>query len=47
MGALAVGTVISAWLFKKYPSQTQDHGVVMASQLRAEREEQQKNSGQV
>lgn len=47
MGALAVGTVISAWLFKKYPSQAQDHSVVMANQLRAEREEQQKNSAQV
>ncbi|KAL1854049.1 hypothetical protein Daus18300_011547 [Diaporthe australafricana] len=47
MGALAVGTVLSAWLFKKYPSQIQDHDVVMASQLRAEREEQQKSSGQV
>ncbi|KAK7721458.1 hypothetical protein SLS63_009572 [Diaporthe eres] len=47
MGALAVGTVISAWLFKKYPSQAQDHSVVMANQLRAEREEQQKSSAQV
>lgn len=47
MGALAVGTVISAWLFKRYPSQAQDHDAVMASQLRAEREEQQKKSGQV
>lgn len=47
MGALAVGTVISAWLFKQHPSQAQDHSVVMANQLRAEREEQQKTSAQV
>lgn len=47
MGALSVGTVISAWLFKKYPSQAQNHEAVMASQLRAEREEQQKKSGNI
>ncbi|KAJ0120925.1 vitamin h [Diaporthe amygdali] len=47
MGALAVGTVVSAWLFKRYPSQAQNHEAVMASQLRAEREQQQKISGHV
>lgn len=44
MGALSVGTVVSAYLFKRYPVRTPDHEVVMAGQIRAEREDQHKGS---
>lgn len=38
MGALSLGTLITAWLFNKFPAGGIDHTAVMASQLRAERE---------
>lgn len=44
MGALSLGTVISAYLFKRYPVTAPDHEVVMAEQIRAEREDQHKGS---
>lgn len=42
MGALSVGTVVAAYFFKRYPVATPDHEVVMAGQIRAEREDQKK-----
>ena len=44
MGMLSVGTVLFAYLFKRFPAKKLDHSAVMASQLRAEREQQQKRS---
>ena len=44
MGMLSLGTILAAWLFKKFPAEKPDHDAVMAAQLRSEREEQQKNS---
>jgi hypothetical protein len=44
MGALCIGTLVCAWLFHLYPGKTLDHNAVMASQLRAEREEQQRRT---
>lgn len=42
MGLLSVMTVVFAYLFKKNPTKELDHTAVMAGQLRAEREVQQK-----
>ena len=40
MGMLSVGTVLFAFLFKKFPAKKLDHSAVMARQLQHEREEQ-------
>lgn len=42
MGGICVGALVFAWLFNKFPAQQLDHNVVMASQLRSEREAKQK-----
>ena len=42
MGAICAGALISAWLFNRFPAEKLDHNVVMASQLRSERENKQK-----
>lgn len=41
MGTLSLGTLLCAYLFKKYTVQLPDHEAVMAGQIRAEREQQQ------
>lgn len=42
MGGICVGALVFAWLFDKFPGKQLDHTAVMASQLRSEREHQQK-----
>ncbi|KAF7187612.1 MFS transporter prlL [Pseudocercospora fuligena] len=44
MGMLSVGTVLFAFLFKKFPAKKLDHSAVMARQLQHEREEQQRKT---
>lgn len=44
MGLLSLGSVLAAFLFKKFPAQNPDHNTVMAAQLRKEREEQQRQT---
>jgi hypothetical protein len=44
MGSLCIGTLACAWLFHQFPAKALDHNAVMASQIRAEREEQQRRT---